>query len=76
MLQACGVETIAVADLRRRYIGPNHATMYDQPLHVVRGSGTTLYTADGSEYLDCVNNVAHVGHCHPKVTLRFWLRRF
>lgn len=50
--------------------------MYDQPLHVVRGSGTTLYTADGSEYLDCVNNVAHVGHCHPKVTLRFWLRRF
>ena len=33
----------------------------------VRGQGCYLYDADGNEYLDCVNNVAHVGHCHPKV---------
>jgi len=26
-----------------------------------------LYDADGREYLDCVNNVAHVGHSHPRV---------
>ena len=40
---------------------------YAEPLHIVRGEGAYLYDADGREYLDLVNNVAHVGHCHPRV---------
>ena len=40
---------------------------YREPLHIVRGAGAYLYDADGREYLDLVNNVAHVGHCHPRV---------
>lgn len=40
---------------------------YREPLHIVRGRGAYLYDADGREYLDLVNNVAHVGHCHPRV---------
>ena len=40
---------------------------YAEPLHIVRGEGAYLYGADGREYLDLVNNVAHVGHCHPRV---------
>ena len=40
---------------------------YAEPLHIVRGGGAYLYDADGREYLDLVNNVAHVGHCHPRV---------
>lgn len=59
--------TAAVAEARRQHVGPNHALMYDAPLHIVRGEGAQLYSADGSCYLDCVNNVAHVGHCHPEV---------
>ena len=31
--------------------------------------GATLWAADGTSYLDCVNNVAHVGHCNVKVSL-------
>ncbi|XP_058139122.1 5-phosphohydroxy-L-lysine phospho-lyase isoform X2 [Dasypus novemcinctus] len=26
-----------------------------------------MYDEQGAEYLDCINNVAHVGHCHPLV---------
>ncbi|EEC09579.1 alanine-glyoxylate aminotransferase, putative [Ixodes scapularis] len=26
-----------------------------------------MYDECGNEYLDCINNVAHVGHCHPHV---------
>lgn len=52
---------------RRQHIGPNTTLVYKRPLHMVRGEGCRLYDADGNEYLDCVNNVAHVGHCHPKV---------
>ena len=41
------------------------------PLHMVRGEGSHLYNDQGQEFLDCVNNVAHVGHCHPKVCIGY-----
>jgi 4-aminobutyrate aminotransferase-like enzyme len=40
---------------------------YDRPLHIIRGWRQHLYDASGRAYLDCVNNVTHVGHCHPRV---------
>jgi 4-aminobutyrate aminotransferase-like enzyme len=52
---------------RRRRLGPSLSLSYRAPLHIVRGSGAYLYDADGRAYLDCVNNVAHVGHAHPRV---------
>ena len=53
---------------RRHTIGPSLSLSYDQPLHITRGLGQYLYSATGRAYLDCVNNVAHVGHCHPVIT--------
>ncbi len=52
---------------RRRLLGPNVPTFYDAPVHIVRGRGEWLWDRDGRRYLDCYNNVPHVGHCHPKV---------
>ena len=52
---------------RRRHIGPSLSLAYQRPLHVVSGSRQYLYDSDGRRYLDCVNNVAHVGHSHPRV---------
>ena len=41
---------------------------YDEPLQIVRGEGAHLYRRGAAaRYLDLVNNVAHVGHCHPRV---------
>ncbi len=40
---------------------------YQKPLKIVRGSMQYLYDEDGQVYLDAVNNVSHVGHCHPRV---------
>lgn len=37
------------------------------PLKLASGMGQYLYDDDGNAYLDCVNNVCHVGHCHPRV---------
>lgn len=39
----------------------------DDPLKIVKGSGQYMYDEKGNKYLDCINNVAHVGHCHPHV---------
>ncbi|WP_149589257.1 aspartate aminotransferase family protein [Tabrizicola flagellatus] len=52
---------------RRALLGPNVSTFYDDPVHLVRGEGVWLWDAEGRRYLDCYNNVAHVGHCNPRV---------
>ncbi len=52
---------------RRRHLNPALSISYKKPLHIVRGQGQYLYDAQGRAYLDCVNNVCHVGHSHPAV---------
>ncbi len=53
--------------LRRRYLNPTLSLSYQDPLKIVRGEGAYLFDQHGQPYLDMVNNVCHVGHCHPKV---------
>ncbi len=53
--------------LRRKRIGKSLSVSYKEPLHILRGFMEYLYDAEGRPYLDTVNNVAHVGHCHPRV---------
>lgn len=72
---ACGrvgraAKDIDIAELRERRgraLGPSYRLFYDRPVHLVRGEGTWLFDAEGRRYLDCYNNVASVGHCHPHV---------
>ncbi|MBL0373250.1 aspartate aminotransferase family protein [Rhizobium sp. KVB221] len=52
---------------REKLLGKNMSTFYQDPVHLVRGEGVWLWDADGKRYLDCYNNVPHVGHCHPRV---------
>lgn len=52
---------------RARLLGPHMTTFYREPVHVARGQGVWLWDKDGRQYLDCYNNVPHVGHCHPRV---------
>lgn len=56
-----------VIERRRALLGPNVSTFYDDPVHVVRGEGVWMWDAQGRKYLDCYNNVPHVGHCNPRV---------
>jgi len=52
---------------RRNLLGGNLSVAYEPPVNIVRGSMQYLYDEEGRQYLDAYNNVAHVGHCHPKV---------
>lgn len=52
---------------RRALLGPNVPLFYEEPVHIVRGEGVWLWDAEGKRYLDCYNNVPHVGHCNPRV---------
>lgn len=58
-------ETIA---LREKHIGQSCQLFFRQdPIKILRGSAQYLFDENGEKYLDCMNNVAHVGHCHPDV---------
>ena len=52
---------------RARLLGPAYRLFYERPLHTVRGEGVWLYDNQGNRYLDAYNNVASIGHCHPRV---------
>ncbi|TWF42337.1 hydroxylysine kinase /5-phosphonooxy-L-lysine phospho-lyase [Chitinophaga polysaccharea] len=52
---------------RKQHIGRNLSISYRQPLKIWKGALQYLYDKKGRTYIDCVNNVSHVGHCHPTV---------
>ena len=52
---------------RSRALGPGYSLFYRRPAHLVRGESVWLFDTEGRRYLDCYNNVASVGHCHPQV---------
>ena len=53
---------------RQRLLGPSLSVNHrENPLKILRGQGAYLIDESGRAYLDCVNNISHVGHGHPKV---------
>ena len=57
----------ATLDVRKKLLGRNLSVAYRNPVKIVRGEMQYLYDDEGRRYLDAYNNVAHVGHCHPRV---------
>ena len=72
---ACGFRSIIKVDdahteilnKRHKYIGKNLSISYKKKLKIDRAALQYLYDDQGNTYVDCVNNVSHVGHCHPTV---------
>ena len=58
---------LAMIQRRERVLGPSYRLFYEDPVHLVKGEGARLWDAHGAEYLDMYNNVASVGHAHPRV---------
>ncbi|THD66454.1 aminotransferase class III-fold pyridoxal phosphate-dependent enzyme [Robertkochia marina] len=52
---------------RKTHLGKSMSLQYREPLEIVRGNGIYLMDKEGNQYLDTVNNVAHLGHEHPEV---------
>jgi 4-aminobutyrate aminotransferase-like enzyme/Ser/Thr protein kinase RdoA (MazF antagonist) len=52
---------------RKALLLPNLSISYSEPIKFVRGDGVWLIDNFGRAYLDCFNNVCHLGHTHPDV---------
>ena len=61
------LNAIEIETLRKQFVSSSLSLSYDKPLKIVKGQGQYLYDDSDMTYLDCVNNVCHVGHCHPAV---------
>lgn len=58
----------AVLARRRRFVADAHPLYYPpSPPQIERGWRQWLYDAHGRPYLDVINNIAIVGHSHPRV---------
>ncbi|MCC6724427.1 MAG: aminotransferase class III-fold pyridoxal phosphate-dependent enzyme, partial [Saprospiraceae bacterium] len=62
-----GLAASQILDFRREHLGKNLSVSYRKPLNMQRGWRQYLFDDTGRRYLDTVNNVAHVGHEHPRV---------
>jgi 4-aminobutyrate aminotransferase-like enzyme/Ser/Thr protein kinase RdoA (MazF antagonist) len=60
-------EIADIISFRKKHLGKSLSLSYEKPLQIVRGAGAFLIDINGKKYLDTVNNVAHVGHEHPRV---------
>ena len=55
-------------ELRNKYIAPSCKLFFKaDPIKIITAKRQYMYDEHGTRYLDCINNVAHVGHCHPEV---------
>lgn len=69
------LETIEIGDItkeiilkeRKEHLATSLSISYENPLFLVKGSMQFLFDEENSMYLDGVNNVAHIGHCNPKL---------
>ena len=52
---------------RESHLGKALSIAHGKPLHITHGRMQYLFAADGTRYLDLVNNVCHVGHSNPRV---------
>jgi acetylornithine/N-succinyldiaminopimelate aminotransferase len=57
------MKTGEIAELQKQHLMPTYAP----GLALVEGSGTSVWDAEGNEYLDFVSGIAvtNIGHCHP-----------
>jgi 4-aminobutyrate aminotransferase-like enzyme len=60
-------DAATLIERRNRLLGPSYRLFYDSPIHLVRGEGAWLFDDNGDRFLDCYNNVAALGHAHPRV---------
>ncbi|WP_322884731.1 aminotransferase class III-fold pyridoxal phosphate-dependent enzyme [Sinorhizobium medicae] len=56
-----------IVRLRKDLLLSNLSISYEKPIKFVRGEGVWLIDDRGRAYLDCFNNVCHIGHAHPAV---------
>jgi ethanolamine-phosphate phospho-lyase len=71
--EVCGFKPLPKVNLelmtqnRFQHISKALSLSYNEPIKMEQAALQYMYDDRGNTYLDCVNNICHVGHCHPTV---------
>ncbi len=57
-----------ITDKREKFTGRSLSTSYQEPIYMTGAAFQYMYDHLGNCYLDAYNNIAHVGHCHPRIS--------
>ena len=60
-------KTTDLIKIRNANISNNFSLSYKKPIQFIESKYQYLYDEKGNKYLDCVNNISHVGHSNPKI---------
>ncbi len=60
-------DVAAMVEQRHQHLSKALSISYATPIHMQQAALQYMYDVEGNTYLDGVNNICHVGHCHPKV---------
>jgi len=71
-LESCGFEVETENDeglvkSRHLLLSKAMSLSYSSPIRMTKAAFQYMYDASGRTYLDCANNIFHVGHGHPRV---------
>ena len=55
--------------MREKFTGKSLETSYKEPIFMTGGAFQYMYDNSGNTYLDAYNNIPHIGHCHPNISL-------
>jgi len=59
----------AAADIatRRQNTSAALSLQFEEPIEMRGAAFQYMFDSRGNSYLDCYNNIPHVGHCHPRI---------
>ena len=52
---------------RNALISKSFSISYKKPLHMLEAKNQYFFDEKGRKYLDCINNISHVGHSHTRI---------
>ena len=57
-----------ILEIRAKVSGKSLGLSYEEPIHMTSALFQYMFDEKGNTYLDCYNNIPHVGHCHPAIS--------
>lgn len=64
-------KTADILKFRKEHLNKLHTINASwNPVRATHAKGVYFFDTEGNKILDCVNNVTHIGHCHPEYVRR------
>jgi ethanolamine-phosphate phospho-lyase len=54
--------------IRAKIAGKSLGLSYQEPIQMTSALFQYMFDEKGNTYLDCYNNIPHIGHCHPTIS--------